>query len=120
MHVTFVLHVHVSRFDSSLFIFVLYPHCPLATFPLPTPCSFSIYVPLTSILPSDHERKIELIRFLISDYVNVHVLDTFSEHANVLASSAIATFQDGADPSPPFLFLPVPSCQPERVPKRDG
>eukprot|EP00070_Physeter_catodon_P036759 XP_028343653.1 kinesin-like protein KIF1B isoform X6 [Physeter catodon] len=67
----------------------------------------------------DHERKIELIRFLISDYVNVHVLDTFSEHATVLASSAIATFQDGADPLPPFLFLPVPSCQTERVPKRD-
>uniref|UniRef100_A0A8D1AYJ8 plus-end-directed kinesin ATPase n=1 Tax=Sus scrofa TaxID=9823 RepID=A0A8D1AYJ8_PIG len=67
----------------------------------------------------DHERKIELIRFLVSDYVNVRVLDTFSEHATVLASSAIATFQDGADPSPPFLFLPVPSCQMERVPKRD-
>nr|XP_058913805.1 kinesin-like protein KIF1B isoform X9 [Kogia breviceps] len=67
----------------------------------------------------DHERKIELIRFLVSDYVNVHVLDTFSEHATVLASSAIATFQDGADPLPPFLFLPVPSCQTERVPKRD-
>ena len=119
LHVTFVVHVHVSCFDFSLFIFILFPHCPLATFP-PTPCSFSTSVHLTSILPSDHERKIELIRFLISDYVNVHVLDTFSEHANVLASSAIATFQDGADPSPPFLLLPVPSCQPERVPKRDG
>ncbi|TKC51009.1 hypothetical protein EI555_003153, partial [Monodon monoceros] len=68
----------------------------------------------------DHERKIELIRFLISDYVNVHVLDTFSEHASVLASSAIATFQDEADPMPPFLFLPVPSRQTERVPKRDA
>ncbi|XP_064350139.1 kinesin-like protein KIF1B isoform X6 [Camelus dromedarius] len=67
----------------------------------------------------DHERKIELIRFLVSDYVNVHVLDTFSEHASVFASSAIATFQDGADPLPPFLLLPIPSCQSERVPKRD-
>ncbi|KAB1269246.1 Kinesin-like protein KIF1B, partial [Camelus dromedarius] len=68
----------------------------------------------------DHERKIELIRFLVSDYVNVHVLDTFSEHASVFASSAIATFQDGADPLPPFLLLPIPSCQSERVPKRDA
>nr|KAF6505704.1 kinesin family member 1B [Rousettus aegyptiacus] len=67
----------------------------------------------------DHERKIELIRFLVSGYVNVHVLDTFSEHASVLASSAVATFQDGADPLPPFLFPPVPSCQSEREPKRD-
>ncbi|XP_077881372.1 kinesin-like protein KIF1B isoform X1 [Ictidomys tridecemlineatus] len=67
----------------------------------------------------DHERKIELIRFLVSGYVNVHVLDMFSEHANVLASSAVATFQNEADPVPPFLFLPVPSCQSERVPKRD-
>ncbi|XP_036111455.1 kinesin-like protein KIF1B isoform X11 [Molossus molossus] len=66
-----------------------------------------------------HERKVELIRFLVSGYVNVHVLDTFSEHASVLASSAAATFQDGADPVPPFLFLPIPSCQSERVPKRD-
>ncbi|MBZ3873873.1 Kinesin-like protein KIF1B [Sciurus carolinensis] len=62
----------------------------------------------------DHERKIELVRFLMSGYVNVHVLDTFSEHASVLASSAVATFQNEADPVPPFLFLPVPSCQSER------
>ncbi|XP_029873290.1 kinesin-like protein KIF1B isoform X18 [Haliaeetus albicilla] len=67
----------------------------------------------------DHERKIELIRYLMSGYVNVHVLNTLSEHANVLASSAVAAFQDGADQLPPFLFLPVPSCQSERAPKRD-
>ncbi|XP_078308575.1 kinesin-like protein KIF1B isoform X6 [Panthera onca] len=67
----------------------------------------------------DHERKIELIRFLVADYVNVHVLDAVSEHANALASSAVATFRDGADTSPPFLSLPVPSCQSERAPKRD-
>ncbi|XP_023113876.1 kinesin-like protein KIF1B isoform X17 [Felis catus] len=67
----------------------------------------------------DHERKIELIRFLVADYVNVHVLDAVSEHANALASSAVATFRDGADTSPPFLPLPVPSCQSERAPKRD-
>lgn len=69
---------------------------------------------------ADHERKIELIRYLMSGYVNVHVLNTLSEHANVLASSAVAAFQDGADQLPPFLFLPVPSCQSERAPKRDG
>ncbi|XP_054031634.1 kinesin-like protein KIF1B isoform X7 [Dryobates pubescens] len=67
----------------------------------------------------DHERKILLIRYLMSGYVNVHVLNTLSEHANVLASSAVAAFQDGADQLPPFLFLPVPSCQSERAPKRD-
>ncbi|XP_053754972.1 kinesin-like protein KIF1B isoform X16 [Panthera pardus] len=67
----------------------------------------------------DHERKIELIRFLVADYVNVHVLDAVSEHANALASSAVATFRDGADTSPPFLSLPVPGCQSERAPKRD-
>lgn len=99
---------------SSLFLVAHLPHSH------PALCSFSTSVLLASVLPSDHERKIELIRFLISDYVNVHVLDTFSEHASVLASSAIATFQDEADPMPPFLFLPVPSRQTERVPKRDG
>uniref|UniRef100_A0ABM5EKH2 plus-end-directed kinesin ATPase n=1 Tax=Pogona vitticeps TaxID=103695 RepID=A0ABM5EKH2_9SAUR len=67
----------------------------------------------------DHERKIELIRYLMSGYVNVHVLNTVSEHANLLASSAVAAFQDGADQLPPFLFLPIPSCQTERFPKRD-
>lgn len=73
-----------------------------------------------SIPFADHERKIELIRYLMSGYVNVHVLNALSEHANVLASSAVAAFQDGADQLPPFLFLPVPSCQSERAPKRDG
>ncbi|XP_034359226.1 kinesin-like protein KIF1B isoform X3 [Arvicanthis niloticus] len=66
----------------------------------------------------DHERKIELIRFLMAGYVNVHVLDTFSEHANVLASSAVATFQNEADSLPPFLFPSVPSFQNKRVPKQ--
>lgn len=97
-----------------------------------SPLSFYLLslVPITCLSPSlpflfsipfsDHERKIELIRYLMSGYVNVHVLNTLSEHANVLASSAVAAFQDGADQLPPFLFLPVPSCQSERVPKRDG
>lgn len=56
----------------------------------------------------------------MAGYVNVHVLDTFSEHASVLASSAVATFQDEADSLPPFLFPPVPSFQSERVPKQYG
>lgn len=91
-----------------------------------TPSAYShlhvstIAVFVCSIPFADHERKIELIRYLMSGYVNVHVLNTLSEHANVLASSAVAAFQDGADQLPPFLFLPVPSCQSERAPKRDG
>ncbi|KAM8790097.1 kinesin-like protein KIF1B isoform 10-T10 [Rhynchonycteris naso] len=67
----------------------------------------------------EHERKIKLVRFLVSGYVNVRVLDTVSEHASVLTSSAAATFQDGAEPIPPSLSLPIPSCQSERVPKHD-
>lgn len=69
---------------------------------------------------SDHERKIELIRYLMSSYVSVRLLNAFSEHAHVLTSSAVATIQDRTDQLPPFLFLPVPSCQTERFPKRDG
>lgn len=83
-------------------------------------CFYHPFFCVCSIPPADHERKIELIRYLMSGYVNVHVLNTLSEHANVLASSAVAAFQDGADQLPPFLFLPVPSCQSERAPKRDG
>lgn len=60
------------------------------------------------------------MRFLMAGYVNVHVLDAFSEHANVLASSAVATFQNEADSLPPFLFPPVPSFQQERVPRHHG
>lgn len=90
---------------------LVWPHTSL-----PLPSSFFS----SCIAFPDHERKIELIRYLMSGYVNVHVLNTFSEHANVLASSAVAAFQDGADQLPPFLFLPVPSCQTERFPKRDG
>lgn len=109
-------------FTHLVFLF-LYFHPFFLIAPLPPPphpvlvlCS----VLLPSILPSDHERKIELVRFLIADYVNVHVLDAFSEHANALASSAVATFQAGADPGPSFLSLPVPGCQSERAPKRHG
>lgn len=56
----------------------------------------------------------------MAGYVNVHVLDTFSEHASVLASSAVATFQNEAGSLPPFLFPPAPSFQNERVPKQYG
>lgn len=90
--------------------------------PLSLTCIFlpSFFLCVCSIPSADHERKIELIRYLMSGYVNVHVLNALSEHANVLASSAVAAFQDGADQLPPFLFLPVPTCQSERAPKRDG
>ena len=92
----------------------------IAHIPTP-PCVHSPpSVLLISILPLDHERKIELSRYLVSGFVNVRVLDTFSERASVLASSTAATFRDGTDPVPPLLFLPVPSCQSERVPKPDG
>ncbi|KAJ7412384.1 Kinesin-like protein KIF1B [Willisornis vidua] len=67
----------------------------------------------------DHERKIELLRYLMSGYVSVPVLDALSAHATLLASSARAAFQDGAEQLPPFLLLPVPPCQSERAPRRD-
>ncbi|KAK0143159.1 Kinesin-like protein KIF1B [Merluccius polli] len=59
----------------------------------------------------DHARKIELIRYLVSGYVNGQVLDTLSEHANALASTAVASLEDGADQLSHFPFLPVP-CGP--------
>ncbi|XP_069466076.1 kinesin-like protein KIF1B isoform X4 [Ambystoma mexicanum] len=67
----------------------------------------------------DHARKIDLVRHLMSGYVNGQVLDVFSEHANILVSSAITNFQDGADQLPHFLFLPIPSYEVERAPKRN-
>ncbi|KAM8830877.1 kinesin-like protein KIF1B isoform 10-T10 [Synchiropus picturatus] len=57
----------------------------------------------------DHKRKIELIRYLMSGYVNGKVLDTLSEHANALAASAVASLDEEADQLSHFPFLPVPS-----------
>lgn len=93
---------------------------PPIFFPFFLLVSMAFFFPPCSIPFSDHERKIQLIRYLMSGYVNTHVLNTLSEHAHVLTYSAMAAFQDGADQLPPFLFLPIPSCQSERAPKRDG
>lgn len=69
---------------------------------------------------SDHTRKIELVRYLMTGYVNGKVLDTLSEHANALASSAVASLEDEADQLSHFLFLPVPSDPVLTVPKHHG
>ncbi|XP_072282955.1 kinesin-like protein KIF1B isoform X3 [Pyxicephalus adspersus] len=60
------------------------------------------------------ERKINLVRYLMSGYISDPVLDTFSEHAHALSAS----LQDRADQFPSFLSLPIPNCLPERFPKR--
>ncbi|XP_069039779.1 kinesin-like protein KIF1B isoform X13 [Lepisosteus oculatus] len=67
----------------------------------------------------DHARKIELVKYLMSGYVNTHVLDTLSEHANALASSAVAGLEDSADQLARFPFLPVPSGPVLTVPRHD-
>lgn len=69
---------------------------------------------------ADHARKIELIRYLMSGYVHGQVLDTLSEHANALASTAVATLEDGADQLSHFPFLPVPNGPALTVPKHHG
>lgn len=69
---------------------------------------------------SDHARKIELIRYLMSGYVHGQVLDTLSEHANALASTAVASLEEGADELCHFPFLPIPNCPVFRVPRHDG
>ncbi|KAM9751367.1 kinesin-like protein KIF1B isoform 5-T5 [Menidia menidia] len=72
----------------------------------PTPSRKYYPIPMPLSKP-DHTRKIELIRYLVSGYVNGKVLDTLSEHANALASSAVATLEDEADQLSHFPFLPV-------------
>ncbi|KAK1898146.1 Kinesin-like protein KIF1B [Dissostichus eleginoides] len=64
----------------------------------------------------DHARKIELVRYLMSGYMNGKVLDQLSEHANALASSAVASLEDEADQLSHFIFLPVPN-DPEVAPQ---
>lgn len=68
----------------------------------------------------DHTRKIELIRYLVSGYVHGKVLDTLSEHANALASSAVASLEDEAEQLSHFPFLPVPNDLVLIVPKHHG
>ncbi|XP_076596834.1 kinesin-like protein KIF1B isoform X6 [Chaetodon auriga] len=72
----------------------------------PTPSRKYYPIPMPLSKP-DHTRKIELVRYLMSSYVNGKVLDTLSEHANALASSAVASLEDEADQLSHFPFLPV-------------
>uniref|UniRef100_A0A8C4INV1 plus-end-directed kinesin ATPase n=1 Tax=Dicentrarchus labrax TaxID=13489 RepID=A0A8C4INV1_DICLA len=74
----------------------------------PTPSRKYYPIPMPLSRP-DHTRKIELVRYLMSGYMNGKVLDTLSEHANALASSAVASLEDEADQLSHFPFLPVPS-----------
>ncbi|XP_072442190.1 kinesin-like protein KIF1B isoform X16 [Chiloscyllium punctatum] len=64
-----------------------------------------------------HERKIELIRYLMSGYVNVQLLDALSENANTLVSSTAGSFINSADQLPEFLLNPLPICHVLKVPK---
>uniref|UniRef100_A0AAY4C392 plus-end-directed kinesin ATPase n=1 Tax=Denticeps clupeoides TaxID=299321 RepID=A0AAY4C392_9TELE len=75
------------------------------------------YPPPTPLSKPDHAKKIELIRYLMSGYVNVQVLDTLSEHANALASTAVASLEDSGDQLTQFPFLPVPNSPVRTVPK---
>lgn len=68
----------------------------------------------------DHARKIELVRYLMSNYVHGKVLDTLSEHANALASSAMASLEDEADQLSHFPFLPMPCDLVLTVPRHHG
>ncbi|XP_035761582.1 kinesin-like protein KIF1B isoform X1 [Neolamprologus brichardi] len=82
----------------------------------PTPSRKYYPIPMPLSKP-DHTRKIELIRYLVSGYVNGKVLDTLSEQANSLASSALASLEDEADQLSHFPFLPVASDPVLIVPK---
>ncbi|XP_077370849.1 kinesin-like protein KIF1B isoform X12 [Festucalex cinctus] len=72
----------------------------------PTPSRKYYPIPMPLSKP-DHTRKIELLRYLMSGYMNGKVLDTLSEHANALASSAVASLEDEADQLSHFPFLSV-------------
>lgn len=82
--------------------------------------SIHILTTLTWVVRPDHARKIELIRYLMSGYVHGQVLDTLSEHANALASTAVASLEEGVDELSHFPFLPIPNSPVLRVPKHDG
>ncbi|XP_061592375.1 kinesin-like protein KIF1B isoform X19 [Cololabis saira] len=82
------------------------------------PTSSRKYYPIPMPLSKpDHTRKIELIRYLVSGYMHGKVLDTLSEHANALASSAVASLEDEADQLSHFPFLPASTDPVFIVPK---
>lgn len=73
-----------------------------------------------TLVYTDHTRKIELVRYLMSSYVHGKVLDTLSEHANALASSAMASLEDEADQLSHFPFLSMPCDLVLTVPRHHG
>lgn len=73
-----------------------------------------------TLVYTDHTRKIELVRYLMSSYVHGRVLDTLSEHANALASSAMASLEDEAEQLSHFRFLPMPCDLVLTVPRHHG
>lgn len=73
-----------------------------------------------TLVYTDHTRKIELVRYLMSSYVHGKVLDTLSEHANALASSAMASLEDEADQLSHFPFLAMPCDLVLTVPRHHG
>ncbi|XP_073794244.1 kinesin-like protein KIF1B isoform X25 [Danio rerio] len=85
----------------------------------PSQPSRKYYPPPMPLSKPDHARKIELIRYLMSGYVHGQVLDTLSEHANALASTAVASLEEGAYELCHFPFLPIPNCPVFRVPRHD-
>uniref|UniRef100_A0A9J8CWR6 plus-end-directed kinesin ATPase n=1 Tax=Cyprinus carpio carpio TaxID=630221 RepID=A0A9J8CWR6_CYPCA len=85
----------------------------------PSQPSRKYYPPPMPLSKPDHTRKIELIRYLMSGYVHGQVLDTLSEHANALASTAVASLEEGADELSHFPFLPVPNSPVLRVRKHN-
>lgn len=108
------------------FFFCLMPPCCLLPhYILSLSLHFSIAFKICPSVPDvasevDHARKIELIRYLMSGYVHGQVLDTLSEHANALASTAVASLENGADQLSHFPFLPVPNDPVLTVPKHHG
>lgn len=56
----------------------------------------------------------------MSGYVHDKVLDTLSEHANALASTAVASLEDEADQLSHFPFLPAPTDPVLIVPRHHG
>lgn len=129
----FYLHApsFISFLTSSGYFCLLFDHLPTIYNPLiqlcppsyKSPFHFHSFLPLLqchALEKTDHTRKIELVRYLMSSYVNGKVLDRLSEHANALASSAVASLEDEADQLSHFPFLPLPSDLVLTVPRHHG